>query len=59
MHLLYLVPSILAGAVRDLLCRQLSKLGLGCLGLTGAYDLPLDDEAGAAVVVHAFRRGVT
>ena len=38
---------------------QVSKLGLGCLGLTGAYNLPLDDEAGAAVVVHAFRRGVT
>jgi aryl-alcohol dehydrogenase-like predicted oxidoreductase len=38
---------------------QVSKLGLGCLGLTGAYYLPLDDEAGAAVVVDAFRRGVT
>lgn len=29
------------------------------MGLTGAYNLPLDDEAGTAVVVHAFRRGVT
>ncbi|RLM86915.1 hypothetical protein C2845_PM04G11700 [Panicum miliaceum] len=38
---------------------QVSKLGLGCLGLTGAYNHPLDDEAGAAVVAHAFRRGVT
>jgi len=38
---------------------QVSKQGLGCLGLTGAYNLPLDDDAGAAVVAHAFRRGVT
>ncbi|WVZ58733.1 hypothetical protein U9M48_008973, partial [Paspalum notatum var. saurae] len=40
-------------------CMQVSKLGFGCLGLTGAYNSPLDDEAGAAVVAHAFRRGIT
>ena len=39
--------------MRDLLCWQLSKLGLGCLGLTGAYDLPLDDEAGRHAVHQA------
>jgi len=29
------------------------------MGLTGAYNSPLDDEAGIAVITHAFRRGVT
>uniref|UniRef100_A0A0A9D3K0 NADP-dependent oxidoreductase domain-containing protein n=1 Tax=Arundo donax TaxID=35708 RepID=A0A0A9D3K0_ARUDO len=38
---------------------EVSKLGLGCMGLTGAYNSPLGDDAGAAVVAHAFRRGVT
>ena len=37
----------------------MSKLGFGCMGLTGAYNSPLDDEAGIAVITHAFRRGVT
>lgn len=38
---------------------EVSKLGFGCMGLTGSYNLPLVDEAVAAVVGHAFRRGVT
>ncbi|CAO2165561.1 unnamed protein product [Urochloa humidicola] len=38
---------------------EVSKLGFGCLGLTGSYNAPLGDEAVAAVVGHAFRRGVT
>uniref|UniRef100_A0A0A9DFN3 NADP-dependent oxidoreductase domain-containing protein n=1 Tax=Arundo donax TaxID=35708 RepID=A0A0A9DFN3_ARUDO len=38
---------------------QVSMLGFGCMGLTGAYNSPLDDEDGAAAVAHAFRRGVT
>ncbi|KAL6642986.1 hypothetical protein ACP70R_021167 [Stipagrostis hirtigluma subsp. patula] len=38
---------------------EVYKLGLGCMGLTGAYNAPLDDDAGAAVVAHALRRGVT
>lgn len=38
---------------------QVSKLGFGCMGLTGAYNTPLDDDAGVAVIAHAFRRGVT
>jgi aryl-alcohol dehydrogenase-like predicted oxidoreductase len=29
------------------------------MGLTGAYNSPMDDDAGIAVIVHAFRRGVT
>ncbi|WVZ69678.1 hypothetical protein U9M48_018426 [Paspalum notatum var. saurae] len=38
---------------------EVSKLGFGCMGLTGAYNSPLDDEAGVAIIKHAFRRGVT
>ncbi|WVZ69672.1 hypothetical protein U9M48_018424 [Paspalum notatum var. saurae] len=38
---------------------EVSKLGFGCMGLTGSYNSPLDDEAGIAVIAHAFRRGVT
>ncbi|XP_062215312.1 probable aldo-keto reductase 1 [Phragmites australis] len=38
---------------------EVSKMGFGCMGLTGSYNSPLDDDAGAAVVAHAFRRGVT
>ena len=37
----------------------MSKLGFGCMGLTGAYNSPVDDEGGIAVITHAFRRGVT
>nr|AVY91681.1 aldo/keto reductase [Saccharum hybrid cultivar SP80-3280] len=38
---------------------EVSKLGFGCMGLTGSYNAPLGEEAVAAVVAHAFRRGVT
>ena len=29
------------------------------MGLTGAYNSPVDDEGGIAVITHAFRLGVT
>ncbi|KAF8696925.1 hypothetical protein HU200_036569 [Digitaria exilis] len=38
---------------------EVSKLGFGCMGLSGAYNSPLDDDAGIAVITHAFSRGVT
>ncbi|XP_066309133.1 probable aldo-keto reductase 1 [Miscanthus floridulus] len=38
---------------------EVSMLGFGCMGLTGAYNSPVDDEAGIAVITHAFRRGIT
>lgn len=38
---------------------EVSKLGFGCMGLTGSYNSPVEDDAGVAVVTHAFRRGVT
>ncbi|XP_072951932.1 probable aldo-keto reductase 1 [Typha angustifolia] len=38
---------------------EVSKLGFGCLGLTGEYNSPLTDEAGIAIIKHAFREGIT
>ena len=38
---------------------KVSKLGFGCMGLTGSYNSPVEDDAGIAVITHAFRRGVT
>ncbi|KAL5231777.1 hypothetical protein ABZP36_030553, partial [Zizania latifolia] len=36
-----------------------SKLGFGCMGLTGVYNAPVSEEDGIAVVRHAFEAGVT
>ncbi|KAG1347707.1 putative Perakine reductase [Cocos nucifera] len=38
---------------------EVSKLGLGCYTLTGAYNAPLSDEDGIAVIKHAFSKGIT
>lgn len=38
---------------------EVSKLGLGCMSLTGIYNTSLTDEAGIAVIKHAFNRGIT
>nr|XP_029149319.1 probable aldo-keto reductase 1 isoform X2 [Arachis hypogaea] len=36
-----------------------SKLGLGCMGLTGTYNHPLPEDQGITVVKHAFNKGIT
>ncbi|KAL4200153.1 hypothetical protein AMTRI_Chr03g55000 [Amborella trichopoda] len=38
---------------------QVSKLGFGCMGLTGIYSAPLPEEDGIAVIKYAFERGIT
>ncbi|KAG5554619.1 hypothetical protein RHGRI_012247 [Rhododendron griersonianum] len=38
---------------------QVSRLGLGCAGLSGYYNDPLSHEAGCSVIREAFRNGVT
>ncbi|KAL5225003.1 hypothetical protein ABZP36_011642 [Zizania latifolia] len=38
---------------------EVSKLGFGCMGLTGVYNAPVSEEDGIAVVRHAFEAGVT
>ncbi|RVW95964.1 putative aldo-keto reductase 1 [Vitis vinifera] len=36
-----------------------SKLGFGCMGLTGAYNSPLSDEDGISIIKDAFNKGIT
>lgn len=38
---------------------QVSKLGFGCMGLTGAYNDPLPEQDGISVINYAFSKGVT
>ncbi|KAL0005603.1 hypothetical protein SO802_013164 [Lithocarpus litseifolius] len=38
---------------------EVSKLGFGCMTLTGAYNSPLSEEDGIAVIKHAFSKGIT
>lgn len=38
---------------------EVSKLGLGCVGLTGFYNSPLSDEAGISLIKYAFDCGIT
>ncbi|KAI3937304.1 hypothetical protein MKW98_001875 [Papaver atlanticum] len=38
---------------------EVSKLGFGCMGLTGAYNSPLIDDAGIAILKEAFNKGIT
>ncbi|XP_038716381.1 perakine reductase-like [Tripterygium wilfordii] len=38
---------------------QVSKLGFGCMGLTGAYNDPVPEEIGISVIKHAFDKGIT
>ncbi|KAJ0982447.1 hypothetical protein J5N97_010702 [Dioscorea zingiberensis] len=38
---------------------EVSKLGFGCMGLSGAYNSPLPEEEGIAVLKHAFKQGIT
>ncbi|XP_022143047.1 probable aldo-keto reductase 1 isoform X2 [Momordica charantia] len=38
---------------------EVSKLGFGCMGLTGVYNYSLSDEDGISIIKEAFNRGVT
>ncbi|KAK6915427.1 NADP-dependent oxidoreductase domain [Dillenia turbinata] len=38
---------------------EVSKLGFGCMSLSGNYSSPLPEEDGIAVIKHAFGRGIT
>ncbi|KAI8026548.1 putative aldo-keto reductase 1 [Camellia lanceoleosa] len=38
---------------------KVSKLGYGCMGLTGINNSPVSEEDGIAIIKHAFSRGVT
>ncbi|KAG9451864.1 hypothetical protein H6P81_004768 [Aristolochia fimbriata] len=38
---------------------KVSRLGFGCVGLTGTYNAPLSEDAAVALVRDVFRRGIT
>ncbi|XVE62823.1 hypothetical protein DITRI_Ditri06bG0150900 [Diplodiscus trichospermus] len=38
---------------------EVSKLGFGCLGLTGMYNDPVPDDVGISIIKHAYDKGIT
>ncbi|KAJ0078801.1 hypothetical protein Patl1_23317 [Pistacia atlantica] len=38
---------------------EVSKLGFGCMGLTGIYNDPVPEEVGISIIKHAFDLGIT
>ncbi|XVE62822.1 hypothetical protein DITRI_Ditri06bG0150800 [Diplodiscus trichospermus] len=38
---------------------EVSKLGFGCMGLTGMYNDPVPDDVGISIIKHAFEKGIT
>nr|ACU24567.1 unknown [Glycine max] len=38
---------------------EVSKLGFGCMGLSGVYNDPVPEEVGISLIKHAFTKGVT
>ncbi|KAG0465754.1 hypothetical protein HPP92_019918 [Vanilla planifolia] len=38
---------------------EVSKIGYGCMSLSGVYNIPVDEEYGISVIFHAFKRGIT
>ncbi|XP_002512215.2 perakine reductase [Ricinus communis] len=38
---------------------EVSKLGFGCMGLSGFLNAPVSDEVGISIIKEAFNRGVT
>ncbi|KAM0863303.1 hypothetical protein ACQ4PT_044683 [Festuca glaucescens] len=48
-----------AGVKLGSLGLEVSKIGFGCMGLTGVYNAPVPEDAGVAVIRRAFEAGVT
>ncbi|KAG2395257.1 aldo-keto reductase [Vigna angularis] len=38
---------------------EVSKLGFGCMGLSGSYNEPLPEEDGISIIKYAFSKGIT
>ncbi|RVW38024.1 putative aldo-keto reductase 1 [Vitis vinifera] len=38
---------------------EVSKLGFGCMGLTGEYNHPVSEDVGISTIKHAFSKGIT
>jgi len=40
-------------------CLQVSKLGYGCMGLTGVYNAAVPEDVAISLIKHAFSKGIT
>ncbi|CAK9136039.1 unnamed protein product [Ilex paraguariensis] len=38
---------------------EVSRLGFGCMGLTGIYNPPVPDEEGISMIKEVFNNGIT
>ncbi|XP_020579716.1 probable aldo-keto reductase 1 [Phalaenopsis equestris] len=38
---------------------EVSKLGFGCMGLTGMYNSPVSEEVGISIIMEAFNNGIS
>ncbi|XP_050275014.1 probable aldo-keto reductase 1 [Quercus robur] len=38
---------------------EVSKLGFGCMGLSGVYNDPVQEEVGISIIKYAFSKGIT
>ncbi|XP_058084839.1 perakine reductase-like isoform X2 [Magnolia sinica] len=38
---------------------EVSKLGFGCMGLSGVYNSPVTEEVGISIITDAFKKGIT
>ncbi|PIA31635.1 hypothetical protein AQUCO_04900143v1 [Aquilegia coerulea] len=38
---------------------EVSKLGFGCMGISGVYNAPVSDEIGISIIKDAFNKGIT
>ncbi|KAK9215206.1 hypothetical protein WN944_007210 [Citrus x changshan-huyou] len=38
---------------------EVSKLGFGCMSLSGGYNSPISEEDGISIIKHAFNKGIT
>ncbi|XP_043697787.1 probable aldo-keto reductase 1 [Telopea speciosissima] len=38
---------------------EVSKLGFGCMGLTGIYNAPVSEDVGISIIKEAFSKGIT
>lgn len=43
----------------EFVCVQVSKLGFGCMGLSGIYNSPLSNEDGLTIIKDAYSKRIT
>lgn len=43
----------------SVICQKVSKLGLGCMNISGGYTDPVSDDEGISLIKYAFDQGIT